>query len=1171
MALIIPEIYCKHRLVVDKVIKPESINFWGEISIPNFSFVREIAFKVNQKTSRNILPGKIYSAAILSKIFELIIDKYENEFNPYVSVKVLNLLEKTFFKDEINNLVQKYFELFPSRKILLEDSQIKDLILLFENDNSLKLDFLQNLMVLSLQNENRSIEDLNLFFEDLELKTQTIYPELMNELENFYASEPPIPETGLTLIEFLKTPLFKFPDNIELQLKFVLENWKSLLPEEIISKIYSTFDLISDDKKLFELKGGEPVTTIPKFTVEELLGLGDKLSTDTIIHYEIEPEKFTPDLDWMPEVVLLAKNIYVWLYQLSQKYNREITRLDQIPDEELDLLKSYNFNALWLIGIWERSPASRKIKQMTGNPEALASAYSIYDYVIANDLGGEEAFQNLKERCKDRGIRLACDMVPNHMGIFSKWILEHPNYFIQTSYPPFPNYSFTGPDLSDDPRIQIRIEDGYWTRRDAAVVFQLIYNQTGQVRYIYHGNDGTNMPWNDTAQLNLLKEEVREALIDLIFRVANKFSIIRLDAAMTLTQKHYQRLWFPIPGTGGAIPSRSDFAMTQEEFLSHYPKEFWREVVDRFNQYKPNTLLLAEAFWLMEGYFVRTLGMHRVYNSAFMNMLKNEENSKYRELIKNTLKFNPQILKRYVNFLSNPDEETAINQFGDGDKFFGCTVLMVTLPGLPMFAHGQIEGFREKYGHEYRKSYYNESPNEYLIERHKKEIFPLMKKRYLFSQVENFEFYDFKDASGKTIEDVFVYSNRKGNERSLIFYNNSYNTYSGYIDLTCLKNVVMSDAEEKRRLEFKSLGEALDLQNSPNHFYIFKELKSGLEFIRSGKNWYDNVFDLQLYGFEYKIFADFIEIYDDSGEIQEFSKYLANRGVQSIREELIEFRIKKSVERVKSLLNYESVNSIFESDKPDEIEKFVEELANYLNSIKELNTFNLDLFSYELKKNFELHKNVINVLNLLNNLGRKPQWFEELFKFYSIPLKFDNFHFTILKSYLIDLLEKHTKEKNEIQKRFIQILVNVLSENSKDELHTYKILSKYFDELIELSGVKSILDRTQGFEFLNNYYLNIFKENQIQSFLEVHDYEGQTFFRKERFESLSKLIVINSLISFMRYIKLEASSKKSNHINDIRKLLRQVYSFQKKLNLFNEKKSYRFDALFEILIKNKLK
>ena len=70
--------------------------------------------------------------------------------------------------------------------------------------------------------------------------------------------------------------------------------------------------------------------------------------------------------------------------------------------------------------------------------------------------------------------------------------------------------------------------------------------------------------------------------------------------------------------------------MTTSQFNDAIPNEFWREVVDRVAKECPDTLLLAEAFWMMEGYFVRTLGMHRVYNSAFMNMLKKEENQKYR-------------------------------------------------------------------------------------------------------------------------------------------------------------------------------------------------------------------------------------------------------------------------------------------------------------------------------------------------------------------------------------------------------------------------------------------------------------------------------------------------------------------------------------------------------------
>ncbi len=121
--------------------------------------------------------------------------------------------------------------------------------------------------------------------------------------------------------------------------------------------------------------------------------------------------------------------------------------------------------------------------------------------------------------------------------------------------------------------------------------------------------------------------------------------------------------------------------MTRAAFDAAMPEEFWREVVDRVAAEVPDTLLLAEAFWLMEGYFVRTLGMHRVYNSAFMNMLRDEKNAKYRLLVKNTLEFDPEILKRFVNFMNNPDEKTAIEQFGTGDKYFGVATVLATMPG----------------------------------------------------------------------------------------------------------------------------------------------------------------------------------------------------------------------------------------------------------------------------------------------------------------------------------------------------------------------------------------------------------------------------------------------------------------------------------------------------------
>jgi glycosidase len=185
----------------------------------------------------------------------------------------------------------------------------------------------------------------------------------------------------------------------------------------------------------------------------------------------------------------------VWLDQLSRKHGRPIRRLDEIPDEELDGLARAGFTGLWLIGLWERSRASQRIKQLRGNPEAVASAYSLFDYRISADLGGEEAYAVLRDRAWQRGVRLASDMVPNHMGIDSRWVVEHPEWFLALGESPYPSYSFNGPNLSADERVGVYLEDHYWDGTDAAVVFKRVDRWSGEERYIYHGNDGTSMRW----------------------------------------------------------------------------------------------------------------------------------------------------------------------------------------------------------------------------------------------------------------------------------------------------------------------------------------------------------------------------------------------------------------------------------------------------------------------------------------------------------------------------------------------------------------------------------------------------------------------------------------------------------------------------------------------------
>jgi hypothetical protein len=208
--------------------------------------------------------------------------------------------------------------------------------------------------------------------------------------------------------------------------------------------------------------------------------------------------------------------------------------------------------------------------------------------------------------------------------------------------------------------------------------------------------------------------------------------------------------------------------MSTAEFNRRMPAEFWREVVDRVTAEAPGTLLLAEAFWLLEGYFVRTLGMHRVYNSAFMHMLRDEDNAGYRRVMRDTLEFDPGVLGRFVNFMTNPDEKPAADQLGTGDKAFSVATLLATLPGLPMLGHGQVEGWRERYGHEFRRARWDEPVDQAHADHFERTIVPLLRRRAAFSGTDRFHLYDALDDGGRVVEDVYAFSNGSGADRNLV-------------------------------------------------------------------------------------------------------------------------------------------------------------------------------------------------------------------------------------------------------------------------------------------------------------------------------------------------------------------------------------------------------------------
>jgi glycosidase len=863
--------------------------FNGNVIFANFHNVRLFAQKINQQKDlinhpeKAVKAGQLNAMGLIDEILHLVISIYRRQISPTVFKEAAGWIEKTITPGALNKTLQSFCEEFPPLDVYTGKITVRDYLGGSTDGISNTTVLLEEMTLLWLANQNPAFSPFLEFFDDSRLKKHTDYDLVVENLRSWFKSQPGFGPDNQDLIEMLRSPAIASPNSLPGQIEYIRTRWGFILGDYLLAMLRS-LDLLKEEEKISFLGPG-PVS-IPTFTGKDYG----------------EVVRFSRDLEWMPSVVIMAKNTLVWLDQLSKKYQREISRLDQIPDEELDMLASRGFTGLWLIGLWERSKASARIKQICGNPEAVASAYSISDYRIADNLGGDSAYQNLRDRAWQRGIRLASDMVPNHMSIDSDWVLNHPDRFISLDYSPFPTYSYNGVDLSPRGEVGIFVEDHYYDRTDAAVVFQRRDRQNGSVKYIYHGNDGTSMPWNDTAQLNYLNPEVREAVIQTILHVARQFPIIRFDAAMTLAKRHYQRLWFPEPGSGGDIPTRSDFGLTKDQFDAAMPAEFWREVVDRVAVEAPNTLLLAEAFWMMEGFFVRSLGMHRVYNSAFMNLLRNEDNAKYRTVMKNTLEFDPEILKRYVNFMNNPDERTAVDQFGKGDKYIGICTMMATMPGLPMFGHGQIEGFAEKYGMEYNRAYLNEIPDEELISRHQREIFPLLHRRRLFSDVENFFLYDFFNASGEVDENIFAYSNRLGDERGLIVYNNRYASASGWIRMSV--GYSTSENGVSTGIRQQSLGEGLGLHPSDRMFCTFIDSNTGLEYIRSSREIFEKGLYLNLHAYQTHVFLNIREIQDDEyGSYARLNSYLNGQGIPSLNETLTDLFLQPIQNPFKEIAN----------------------------------------------------------------------------------------------------------------------------------------------------------------------------------------------------------------------------------------------------------------------------
>jgi glycosidase len=358
---------------------------------------------------------------------------------------------------------------------------------------------------------------------------------------------------------------------------------------------------------------------------------------------------------WPKYPTVYEINAWVWLHELSRAQGRPLS-LGDVPHAELERLAGYGFDALWLMGVCERSPGARQISRTHPalleeyrrtlpdytEEDVVGSPYAIRGYCVAAELGGDEGLALLRARMREWGLRLVLDFVPNHMAIDHPWLSERPELLVH------------GDDasLAREPRNYFRAGEGT------------------SARVFAHGRDPYFDGWPDTVQLDYRRAETREAMTEALLSVASKCDGARCDMAMLVTREVFLRTW----GGEFDVPS----------------VEFWPEAVGRLKAEHPGFLLMAEVYWEME-YLLQRQGFDFAYDKRLYDRLLGDDAEGVRAHLRADLDYQG----RLVRFVENHDERRAQEAFGAA-RAPAAAALTLTLPGLRLLHEGQLEGWRTK-------------------------------------------------------------------------------------------------------------------------------------------------------------------------------------------------------------------------------------------------------------------------------------------------------------------------------------------------------------------------------------------------------------------------------------------------------------------------------------------
>lgn len=355
---------------------------------------------------------------------------------------------------------------------------------------------------------------------------------------------------------------------------------------------------------------------------------------------------------WPQRPAIYEINTWVWLAELSRSAGGQTT-LATVPQTEWDRIAAWGMDAVWLMGVWERSPEGRRIARDDQALQAdyhrvlpdctmddvVGSPYCVLRYVVDEHLGGPKGLAAARKALASRGMRLILDFVPNHVAPDHPWVKEHPEYFI----------------LGDE--------------ADRARVPKEFFG--AGARLVACGRDPYFPPWTDTAQLNAFSAGLRRAAVETLDEIASQCDGVRCDMAMLLVSDVFERTWGRRAGPRPAEP-------------------YWKEVIAGVRARHPLFRFMAEAYWDLE-WELQQQGFDLCYDKRLYDRLIHET----AQTVRLHLLADMGYQEKLVRFLENHDEPRAAATFS-AQKARACAVTAATLPGARLFFDGQFEGRRVK-------------------------------------------------------------------------------------------------------------------------------------------------------------------------------------------------------------------------------------------------------------------------------------------------------------------------------------------------------------------------------------------------------------------------------------------------------------------------------------------